>query len=221
VPLHAGEPRYFEEHEIVRPDAPLAPHGLSLAGGCAETLGVQRAVDHRDALSRRKARRSGPVGHVSAHGDQPVRPARSHPLGGAIRKIRQAALVLVERQAVDRVDDTRNAAPPCRAAAEDAGLGGVRVDDVGVNVAEMLREVQIRLQVVPRVDRPHERRHEHGADGQAQGVLDQAAFGPLGRPGEERHFVAEARLLAARQEGVLLGAAEDEARDDMDDFHGC
>ena len=62
--------------------------------------------------------------------------------------------------------------------------------------------------------------HDLDLQAQARGPLEEVPFGAFGRAGDEGHVVAVAVVQALDgQEGVLLGAAEDQAGDDVDDLH--
>lgn len=152
-------------------------------------------------------------------------------------------MVGVEGEAVDGVDDAGSAAgvelggaegAGCGTAgfggalaevvggvsADDACLGGVGVDDVGVELGEEFLELAEGAEVVEGVDGASEEGNFEVAVGCGAGALDELALGAVGGAGDEGDVVAAVVEAFAGEEGVFLGAADDEACDDVYDFHG-
>ena len=134
-----------------------------------------------------------------------------------------------EHVTVRGVDHARDPRQPCGQAAEDAGLGGVGVDEVGPLAPDDPPQAQQRDQVPDRVNAAHERAHRDEAgpalagrvfeliDGRLLG-LRHAAFA---RQAVHEHGLVAVGELAAGQERVLRGAAHVQAGEDVQDFgHG-
>jgi hypothetical protein len=103
--------------------------------------------------------------------------------------------------------------------AEDAGFAGMGVDDVGAELAAELFDVEVGQGIVDGVGHADEVRGEDDLIATGPGTLHEGPFGAGGGAGEENDFVAALVEAFTGQEGVFLGAADDEARDDVEDFH--
>ena len=79
------------------------------------------------------------LAHRVGDADDLRRQRRGLPLEQLVDGVHHARRRRGERQAVDRVDDRRHLRPVRRPAADDAGLAGVRVDDVGLELLQQLR----------------------------------------------------------------------------------
>ncbi|GJQ28827.1 MAG: hypothetical protein HBSAPP03_07110 [Phycisphaerae bacterium] len=92
----------------------------------------------------------------------------------------------------------------------------MRVDDVGLEVADEAAELAERAEVAERRDCADEVGDEVGGDaaavvGEGVDAVEEGAFGAEDGPEGEVDVVPEAGLTFAGEEGVLLRAAEDQA----------
>ena len=126
----------------------------------------------------------------------------------------------MEREAMDRVDDERHACRLGGDAANDARLGGMRVDDIELLLLEEFDELLLCLQVVGRADLADKLLKRDDAQPFGNSLLEQLPFRARRRARDKRHVMAFFKMALARQKRVLLSAADDHSRDHMADFHG-
>ncbi len=128
-------------------------------------------------------------------------------------------------QAVDGVDDDGQIDfrllfdVPCGFAADDAGFAGVGVDDVGLPFVAEAADFGAGAPVVPGMRIAHQVRREDDAVAAGAGAVHEGAFGAGAGAGEQCDVVAALAKALAGEEGVFLGSADDEAGDDVEDFH--
>ncbi len=161
------------------------------------------------------------AGHGIGDDDEVVGDPAGDLFGAGEGGIGDRALERAEGGAVDGVDDDGDAGGACGETAEDAGLAGVGVDDVGVMGAEMASEMEEGEEVGPGLDGADEfgdgdesvrERGELGFEG---------TFRAIGRAGEELDIpVGMVEEAEDGGDGILLGAADDEAGDDVGDSPG-
>ena len=72
--------------------------------------------------------------------------------GGDVEGIFEGGLVGVEGEAVDGVDDGGHVEIPRRGASDDAGFGGVGVDDIGLEFADKIAGGAVALVIDGGVD---------------------------------------------------------------------
>jgi hypothetical protein len=96
----------------------------------------------------------------------------------------------------------------------------MRVDDVGAVGAEFADERGDLEEIVRRRDVAAHVRVQDEPDGESARVVEEASLGPGFGAGDEGNAVSAPGEAAAREERVLLRAADDEPRDDVRDSHG-
>ena len=124
----------------------------------------------------------------------------------------------MEDQAVKRMHHDRDAGHPRRQAAEDAGLGGVRVHDVKAAAADEPGQIGERPQIGERLDGTDQVRGEDQVHAFLVRQRVQIPLGSVVDAGVEGDLVA--RILHLPEDGeerVLHGAADDQAGDDVQD----
>ena len=127
---------------------------------------------------------------------------------------------------VGGVDHARDSRQPRGHAPEDAGLGGVGVDEVGPLAPDDPPQAEQRDQVPERVDAAHERAHRDEAGPALAGRVFELLDGRLlGRrhaafacQAVHEHGLVAMGELAAVQERVLRGAAHVQTGEDVHDF---
>ena len=131
----------------------------------------------------------------------------------------------MERQAVNRVDDLHAAGgrPAAhlsrRAPGEDASLGRMRVNDVGLDLAEQSLQRAVKAPVAERADlAAHGRQHDHAVIARRR-PRHQLALRPDRGPGDQRHLMPARSQGLAGQDRVLLRPAQDQTRDNVADSH--
>ena len=126
----------------------------------------------------------------------------------------------MEREAMDRVDDERHARRLGGDAADDARLGGMRVDDVEFLLLEEFDEFLLGLQIVGRADLADKLRERDHAQPVGNPLFEEFPFRAWRRSRDKRDVMAFFKMTLARQKRVLLRAADNHPRDHMADFHG-
>ncbi len=141
-------------------------------------------------------------------------------LGGAKESVGHETLKRPEGGAVDGVDNDRNARAMGSPAPQNTRLAAVRVDDVGPGRAEFTGQGKQGAKVVERMDGAHEGRDDGKKLRERREGGFEGTFRPAGGAGEEAHLDAGA-LIEAQDggDGVFLGAANDQACDDVGDPH--
>ena len=114
------------------------------------------------------------------------------------------------------VDDGGHAGDPRREAADEAGLRGVRVDDLGPLGGDEAQELGERCEVGDERHLAAQRRHVDEAAPAPAGVLEHRGIGLAERDGE-RARVARALEAHDGRDGVLRGSPDGEARDQVQD----
>ena len=161
------------------------------------------------------------VGHGVGDRDERVAPGRCPTFAESEDFPGQWALIRMERRAVDRMHHGRHVQRGGGHAAEDAGLGAVGVDHVGLEATDRGLNVSIGERVGQRSDLSLQSWRNFQRHSPCPGPRQQVAFVQARRPSQQQHVVAVAvqEILAAQQR-VFLRAAEHEPGDDMEDFHG-
>ena len=187
-------------------------------GGIGEPLDLDTRVDGDVLLRAADPRREGLVPHRVRHADDAVTPAGGEPFRRDVQGVAPPRLVRVEREPVDRVDDARHAFRPRGMAAQDTGLGRVRVHDVRLPVADEPPQIASAPAVGPRRELAHEVRRLDRLDAAVPPhPLQERPLRPVDRPVHERDRVPVGRLALAREHRVLLRSAKNQARRDVHD----
>ena len=159
--------------------------------------------------------------HGIGHGDEVVGHAPGDPLGGGEDGVRERALERPEARSMDAVDDDRDPGLPRREPAQDPGLAAVGVDEVGALLAEYRHEPAVGEPIGPRPHRPDQLGHPREATGGGHHRF-KGPFASGGRAGDQVDLEAGLRAQPEDgRDGVLLGAADDQPRDDVGDAHGA
>jgi hypothetical protein len=95
----------------------------------------------------------------------------------------------------------------------------VSVDDVGAELSAELFDFEICEGIVKGMRCADEVGGKDDVVAGGAGTFHESAFGAGGGAGEEDDFVAALVETFAGEEGVFLGAADDEAGDNVEDFH--
>ncbi len=119
------------------------------------------------------------------------------------------------------VNDDRNPRAFRREPAQNAGLAAVGVDERGLLFPQDLFQFAERDEILERMDRPDEFRHQREQSGNFPRLGFERAFGAGGGAGDQVDF--ETGFLPQPGDGgqrVLLRAADHEPGDDVRDAHG-
>jgi hypothetical protein len=121
---------------------------------------------------------------------------------------------------MDGVDNDGDMGGTGRQAPKDACLGTVGVDHVGAEPAHEAHQTEEGSKVPARVDfPPHLRQDVHG-DVVLGGAVKEFPFRAEGRTGDESHLhPRRPKQTFDGEEGVLLGATQDEPGDDVQHSH--
>jgi hypothetical protein len=102
--------------------------------------------------------------------------------------------------------------------AENSGLAGMGVNDIGLDLAQEPHQITVRANIPDRVDRsPHFIKDNH-AVALALGALQQRAFGADRRAGDQRDIMPQLVLSLTGKDGVLLRPTDDQPGNDVDDL---
>ena len=148
-------------------------------------------------------------------GDDPVAPRGRQPLERRVDGGAQPAPVPVEDVAVGLVDDGGHAGDPRREAADEAGLRGVRVDDLRPRGSDEADEPVERHHVRDERNLATQRRHVDEPAPTPAGVREDRGVG-LAEGDGEGAVVARAPERHDGPDGVLRGAPDGEARDEVE-----
>ena len=221
MPLELEQARDRGEGDFVVRQPELATDFLARSSWLQERVGVHATVNRLELVGPSHTGRQGLRGHRVADADNGVTPPGRPPFQSDVQAVLQWRLERSKRHPVDRVDDRRHLLVPGRGSAEDARLGAVGMNDLRLKPSKGRAEATVRLQVDDGPDRPDQIRKQLNFEAQLRRAVEQIAFRPLGRAGDQRHIVMK-MVVKTRdaQERILLGAADDQPRDDMDDSHG-
>jgi hypothetical protein len=95
----------------------------------------------------------------------------------------------------------------------------VGVDDVRLQILQQLGDAAVRAEILDRQDGAEHFVDDDDAVAVALRALHQRAFGADRGAGDERDVVPAVVLTLTGEQGVLLRAADDQARDDVNDLH--
>ena len=129
-------------------------------------------------------------GHGVADADDRMTSPSRPSLQCDVEPVPPGSLERPERHPVDRMHDRRDALGPGGRPAEDPGLRTVRVDDFGLQSPERRAQLPIGGEVNPGSDRPDQLAHHFHFQPRVRGPLEQVAFRPFRRAGDERDVVA-------------------------------
>ena len=162
----------------------------------------------------------GLIGHGIADADNRVAPPGRPALECDVNSVAERTLERPERHPVDRVHDHRHMLVPGRCPTQDSRLGTVGVDDVGLEPSERLPQLPVGFQVGPGTDGTNQFWHHLDRKPSLSGPIEQIAFGTFRRTGDQGDVVVVLVMqIVDREQGVLLGASNDQACDDMNDLH--
>ncbi len=209
MPFQFCKSRDRAQHELIIPYSEGAanliatPTRMKKRGGLH--AGVHRFVLLRAADSHGKRLISHRVGDA----EYPVTSASGVTLAGNVDRVPPLLLVRMKRQAMNGVDDRRDALFPGGHAPDDACLGRMRVHNIRLPVANQAAQIVVATPVLDQREFAHEARRFDGLDAatirvEITNALKQRTLRPVDRPKDERHGVTLSHLPFARKNGVFL-----------------
>ncbi len=186
-------------------------------------MGIEVPVELHAAVDGRETSRRADPGRDRLLGDDPrdadvvVRERRQRPFDQAQQPVQPGRLVVVEDQAVQGVDHDRRPRRSGRQPAEHAGLRAVRVDDVVPAPLDQAVDLGQRDQVREGVNAASELGNDHQVRRLAR-AREQVALRPLVDSRRQGHLeVGQSIEALDAQQGVLLGPADDQPGDQVQD----
>ena len=187
---------------------------------CLEARGLEPAAHGGVLIGFADTGRDRPLADVVGNAHVVVSERDHRPLHLPIGRPHGPRLVVVEDQAVQRVNRQRDSCRPCGHTPDDAGLRRVGVHDVGRRLAKVLRHEPEGACVVQRVDRSDHRRDVDEIERRVD-ARQQVSLGPGFRAREQTHVVfRHCGEALNRRQRVLLRAADDHPGDDVRDRKG-
>ena len=219
VTFEGKEPGDFADDKMLGAQAEALAE-VRLGMGIQEGGEIEAAEDAGVLVGAADAGGEVLPGHGVCDGDEVGGGAGGGLFGEAEGGVGSGVLEGTEGGAVDGVDDDGDAGASGGEASQESGFAAMGVDDVGLSGAQEEGEGAPGFEVEPRLDganqgRKQREREVEGADHGFEGTFG-AGGGARDQFDVEMVLVAEA---ARGGEGIFLGAADDEAGDDVDDAH--
>ena len=220
VPFELKQSRDRGKGDLVVREPQLAPHVGARTRRIEKRLGIHTTINREKLLRPADAGGECLLGHRVAYADDRVTSPGRPPLERDVEAVFERRFEFSKGHSVDRVHDRRHFLVPRGRPAEDPCLGAMSVHNLGLDLTKGRPQPPVGLQVDNGPDRPDELGKYHNLEAKLRGAIEQIPLRPFRRSGDQGDIVVIVMVQALdRQKRVLLGAADDQPGDDVNDPH--
>jgi len=230
VSLQSCEPGDLADDDVIGPEAETTAVCAAMASCVRVLVRLDARPDHGEVSGSSHSRRYGAVDHGMGDSGKVVGAAGRAALKELVDGTLRGGCIRMKRQPADGVQDQGHAGDARGEAAEDAGLGAVRVDDGRPEPAEQGDQVGKGGGVPGGVDVTPQLGHQEAGNAAPPHLAEQLALradgraadqdGVPGGPGGAQTGGPGGAQTIADGQRALLRAAEDHARDDVHNADG-